>query len=1676
MLVFITARRFISKNNTFFSHIYVQVASEKVCRAQYTLLRVTAMLSSEWNLMRLRDLLPHFSLQQCRNLLAEADGDLADAIELAFETPNADEHAGSSTSSDVSPSAEASRSPTEAPSPAMAATVVDISPPSPAATRITSSPVSAPATCTNHALCTSAETIGRQPVGTLGKTEHGSLRLCSCSIRRIGRPVACLQAAYEERCTEISASVQLRSRGASLQESLIEFAEQFINQTGYGLSMQPSMDIRNVDKVFSQICAEHSNVDIVWIAFGNMPNTGTFFVRGEYITKYNTRSNSIKDAIPETKTSNAAGGHKLLSYATFEHDRRQMSLFFAVENAQSSSDGLLFTGYKLVLSYLSFHSIIVDCGSNSGERDNYIFIRLKYPPQLWQAIPRQTACGRRILNMEQCRDWIRVLSWPGNNYFPGCSQQSLANSQWLAFSVPKESVQPEQMFPNEIAEWARRSRLAKMAPTWSVFEILARWKRRTKCQISFAAVMRVCRRQPLVVNVPELPSFRLNYAMEALLSRGGVVTDQLFDHSQSPMLNIFFRRLIFTSKECQSACEECLDGALAAVDERRRISLLTFFEYTYNQKLKAQRRIAGEKDIDSFNDLPPNCVLIRKVMMTNRVVRHFGEDYALRCVFRDDNGQRLVVKEFTRGRAVQEQSILIQNLVYKTLSEGIHIASRHYHFLAWSNSQMRDHGCYMYSAAKVVDQATGEERTYDIEDIRRWMGDFTASKNVPKLMSRMGQCFTQAQPTIILERKDWRMEEDIVGGLPHPETGERYTFSDGAGRISIRFASLVAAKLDLRPVPSCFQVRFKGFKGVLSADPSLDLEGREQVVFRRSQKKFEEDESEAAELEVVKHSMPSSVCLSRPLIMILDQVGEKQSRQLHQRICWRIHCLLEKELNILSAMLLDEETAAEALSSRLSLPIDFRQLHENGFTFTNEPFFRSLLIAVHHYNIKLHLSKSKIFLPGSMGRTMYGVIDDTGVLQYGQVFVQYSPSVRSPSKKVITHIGPVLVTKNPCLVGGDVRMFTAVYQSPLAHLRDVIVFPRYGPRPHTDEMAGSDLDGDEYIVIFDKDLFLNDNEEAMHFPKSIAPDYDTPPTTEDMIDFFLKYLSQDSIGRMSNAHLIMSDRLGLFHEICDGIARKCSIAVDFPKSGEPAEPLSPLEQSDVVPDFMQKSFKPSYRSNRLIGQLYRKVKKVENIVELAQVIPFADTVDPQLYDENLFDTHAHLVKSSIRLRDQYNAKLQQLMDEYGITDEASVVSGHSVTIKRITDMERDDYSYYHSDKIVEMRYNRIYDSFRREFFMEFGEESDFIMVDAFGQRGIRWNSALITKAKVWYAVCYGKRVMCPSKFRSFPWIVWDLLLIVKRRIVINGFESARGLMTIFFPSAGCRERCKDGLKPYGRKLEMLCFVVDNWLSSEGVYEQSILRREHGITLLLQFGIGILHGKHSSLDLINQLTFLTPLVDGMGDEESEREYTIVAGMGDILISFVRYLASERFANARTLSMLLPHSKNTIGRRSLVLTKPYQWAMLNAAQGSTTDLRIAQHTALPQLGAIFACLGSKVAFRTFHHLALTSTFEALHLEGGSEAWDFGESDMPTVIASDVCTNNGINLQRIIAALKKWCGVKEIMCRALRRDQLMVSSAGSITARQCLQRLLLIDQSRLIDHICSDTIPVEARNESL
>jgi RNA-dependent RNA polymerase len=80
------------------------------------------------------------------------------------------------------------------------------------------------------------------------------------------------------------------------------------------------------------------------------------------------------------------------------------------------------------------------------------------------------------------------------------------------------------------------------------------------------------------------------------------------------------------------------------------------------------------------------------------------------------------------------------------------------------------------------------------------------------------------------------------------------------------------------------------------------------------------------------------------------------------------------------------------------------------------------------------------------------------------VFIQYTELNgeyvnNTESEKTVILEQKVVVTKNPCHHPGDVRIFSAVDVPRLRHLKDVIVFPQRGKRPHPNEISGSDLDG-----------------------------------------------------------------------------------------------------------------------------------------------------------------------------------------------------------------------------------------------------------------------------------------------------------------------------------------------------------------------------------------------------------------------------------------------------------------------------------------------------------------------------------------------------------------------------------------------------------------------------------------
>ena len=110
------------------------------------------------------------------------------------------------------------------------------------------------------------------------------------------------------------------------------------------------------------------------------------------------------------------------------------------------------------------------------------------------------------------------------------------------------------------------------------------------------------------------------------------------------------------------------------------------------------------------------------------------------------------------------------------------------------------------------------------------------------------------------------------------------------------------------------------------------------------------------------------------------------------------------------------------------------------------------------------------------------------------------------------------------IFSGDMRIFEAVDVKELHHLVDCLVFPRKGRRPHSNEMTGSDLDGDKYFVTWlDKLLPTRENEDPMDFTAPIKKTILRPVEVSDMIQFVSEYIKNDQLGIIANAHLVHAD-------------------------------------------------------------------------------------------------------------------------------------------------------------------------------------------------------------------------------------------------------------------------------------------------------------------------------------------------------------------------------------------------------------------------------------------------------------------------------------------------------------------------------------------------------------------------
>lgn len=655
--------------------------------------------------------------------------------------------------------------------------------------------------------------------------------------------------------------------------------------------------------------------------------------------------------------------------------------------------------------------------------------------------------------------------------------------------------------------------------------------------------------------------------------------------------------------------------------------------------------------IASQKSIPKHCVMQRSVNITpttmyvaspvmeisNRITRQYIADAErfIRVKFSDEKGEG-ALRNMPGGRA---DALFIR--VGRAMKHGIVVAGRYYEFLAFGNSQFREHGAYFYAPTS----------TKSAHDIRVTLGQFDHIRTVAKYGARLGQCFstTRAMQTPVTVHK-----------IPDIER-KGYNFTDGVGKLSLFLAKMAAQDMGLHNAfadpPSLYQFRLGGCKGVLALDPDIT---KKEVHIRPSQHKFD---ALYTGLEIIRCSTLATPFFNRQIIIILSDLGVPD------------HVFIRKQQHMVNAYELAMTDKAEAINYLLK-HIDMNQttltmasMVLDGFLESREPFMMSLLNLWRASTIKELKKKARIAI--DEGAFVLGCVDESGTLRghqdepqsrldatreekmdtLPQIFIQIDDTARKGHYKVIE--GVCVLARNPSLHPGDIRVVRAVDVPDLHHHKNVVVLPQQGDRDLANMCSGGDLDGDDYMVLWDQDLIPQIvNVPPMDFTPEKPVEQANPIDILDVGEFFVTYMKNDSLGQIAHAHLAQADQQngGSSSHVCLELAKLHSQAVDYSKSGIPAIMDNSLRPKRW-PHFMEKRHLAEhqiYQSKNILGMLYDQVQ----LVDFKPV--WEDNFDQRILD--VFDRDEGLLKKAAQIKADYDEALRRLMAKHGIKTEFEAFS------------------------------------------------------------------------------------------------------------------------------------------------------------------------------------------------------------------------------------------------------------------------------------------------------------------------------------------------------------------------------------------------------------------------------------
>ena len=656
--------------------------------------------------------------------------------------------------------------------------------------------------------------------------------------------------------------------------------------------------------------------------------------------------------------------------------------------------------------------------------------------------------------------------------------------------------------------------------------------------------------------------------------------------------------------------------------------------------------------------------------MNNRVLRKYSKlsGHFLRVQFTD---------EIPEGRinpsADAKKNDELYTRIFRVLVNGIRVGDRHYELLAFGNSQLRENGAYFFSSSDGV----------TCDSIRRWMGDFATIKVVAKYAARLGQCFSTTRD---------------IAGYPVPRLVEirdvennGHVFTDGVGKISRLWATIVADHMNHYEDPSAVQFRMGGCKGVLAVwEDCKSLE----VHIRPTQQKFKGAVFNG--LEIIRLSITTAPFLNQQTILILSGLGVADHV---------FHDLQDRDVDALNRAMRDKSAAVTELTRRIDenqTTLVMAKMVANGFMESDEPFMWTLLQLWRSHSLKNLKEKAKISVED--GAFVLGIADETGILRghsrateldlsarqsrerLSQIFIQVPDRKGNGEYKVVT--GLCLVGRNPSLHPGDIRVVEAVDVHELRHMKNVVVFPTRGDRDIPSMLSGGDLDGDDFFVLWNKDLLPHETEwnvPPMNYEAPDAPVVAEEVSLRDLSAFFVLYMKNDSLPKIALAHRAQADRMdgGVKNRRCKyqpppgcsskpvllevvsltsdpriglQLAHLHSKAVDYVKTGVPAEMPKALNPTEW-PHWMEKKNRRQYHSRSVLGQLYDKVKTID----------FHPIYDKP-FDNRILQRYAlsaTILKAARKIKNQYDTALRRLMGSKEIGTEFEIWSAFILARPRV---------------------------------------------------------------------------------------------------------------------------------------------------------------------------------------------------------------------------------------------------------------------------------------------------------------------------------------------------------------------------------------------------------------------------